>query len=89
MEEKLKLRQNDLKAAQLVAKQGFKAENMSAEMIAEVRKRLTQYFIDAKYDEVEASAMTLKLMGMNEETYAKLVADGAKANALNIDESNF
>lgn len=61
---------------------------MSNEQIANMAQQLTQYQIDCGIDEATAQKNTLEAMGLNEEQYAKIVADVSETNAKNMTESS-
>ena len=83
----LELRKADLKSAKALAQGKLDLENASAQYLTELRTNLTQYFIDLGLDETTANAAALDTMGLNEEEYAKLVADKCETNALNMQQS--
>ena len=88
MEAKLEMAKADLDAAAANAEGKMALEGTSAEYLAEMRKGLTQYYMDLGLDEVEADAAALTSMGLNQEEYTDLVAAAAEKNAENqIDSS--
>ena len=87
LESELKIREADLKSAKALAQGKLDLENASAQYLTELRTNLTQYFIDLGLDETTANAAALDTMGLNEEEYAKLVADKCETNALNMQQS--
>jgi hypothetical protein len=62
-------------------------EGATAENLAEVRKNLTQFYIDSGVDEATANAEALKQMGLSQEEYNKLVADSSETNSKNMTDS--
>lgn len=83
MEAKLEMAEADLEAAAANAQGKQQLENVSAEYLADMRKKLVKYYIDLGVDEQEANANALKTMGLNEEEYTDLVAKASAKNAEN------
>jgi hypothetical protein len=83
MEAKLQMAEADLEAATANAQGKANLEHTSAEYLANLRKGLTQYYMDLGLDEVEANTAALETMGINEEEYTDLVAAAAEKNAQN------
>jgi phenylalanyl-tRNA synthetase alpha subunit len=84
LQTELDLKQKDLEAAQALAEGKLELENVSAQYLTDLRKNLTQYFLDLGMDEVTANAAALETMGVNEEEYSQLVADACETNATNM-----
>jgi hypothetical protein len=59
-------------------------ENASAADLAEVRQNLTDFYIESGVDEVNANKLALDAMGLDQETYNKLIADSSEENADNL-----
>ena len=83
MEEKLAMAQADLDAAAANLQGKAALENTSAEYLSNLRKGLTQEFIDLGADEQTANAEALRAMGLNEEEYSELISAAAEKNAQN------
>lgn len=79
----LETKQKELEAAELLAEGKLNLEDVSAQYLVDLRGNLTQYFMDLGLDEQTANAAALETMGLNEEEYAKLVADACQTNAEN------
>ena len=83
MEVKLEMAEADLEAAAANAQGKQQLENVSAEYLADMRKKLVKYYMDLGVDEQEANANALKTMGLNEQEYTDLVAKASAKNAEN------
>jgi hypothetical protein len=57
---------------------------VSAEYLTQLRSNLTQYYMDLGMDQVEANKAALETMQMNEDQYAKAVAQSCENQAQNM-----
>ena len=80
----IELRKIDLEAAQTFADGELKIEGVSAEYLTEMRKNLTNYYIELGYDEIEANNKALEIMKTNEDEYTKAVSAACETQAENI-----
>lgn len=84
LQAELEMKSADLAAAQALAEGKREIEGTSAEYLTTMRTNLTDYFLELGMDEVQANAAALETMGLNEETYAQMVADSCEAQAENM-----
>lgn len=84
LEEDLKLKQKDAEAAKALLEGKMNNEEVSAKYLVNLRKNLTDYFIDSGLDEVAANKAALETMNMNEQEYSEAVADACETNAQNV-----
>ena len=84
LEEDLKLKQKDAEAAKALLEGKMNNEEVSAKYLVDLRKNLTDYFIDSGLDEVAANKAALETMNMNEQEYSKAVAEACETNAQNV-----
>ena len=81
LDAELVLREADLKAAEAFANGEVTLENTSAEFLVEMRKNLTDYYIEAGNTEAQANELALKKMSLDEKQYAEYVAKSCDAQA--------